>query len=57
MSTGATSDSALDPAHEAIARLIANFRANYDAYKNPAYNETMTRREFIDPFFEALGWR
>ncbi len=23
---------------------------------SPAYNETQLRREFIDPFFEALGW-
>ena len=30
--------------------------SNIDAYHSPAYNETQLRREFIDPFFEALGW-
>ena len=32
------------------------FRTNIDAYKKSAYNEAQVRREFIDPFFEALGW-
>lgn len=27
-----------------------------DAYHAPGYNETQLRREFLDPFFEALGW-
>jgi type I restriction-modification system DNA methylase subunit len=26
------------------------------AYKKSDYNETQTRRDFIDPFFKALGW-
>ncbi|MCL6106118.1 MAG: N-6 DNA methylase [Actinobacteria bacterium] len=39
-----------------VAELVENFRINEAAYKNPAYNETQTRREFIDPFFKALGW-
>jgi type I restriction-modification system DNA methylase subunit len=36
--------------------LIARFDQNIEAYQNQAYNETQVRREFIDPFFEALGW-
>ncbi len=39
-----------------ISDLVLRFRNNIDSYKNPAYNETQVRREFIDPFFEALGW-
>lgn len=39
-----------------IRELIARFNANLDSYKRGAYNETQVRREFMDPFFEALGW-
>jgi predicted type IV restriction endonuclease len=53
MSTG---DATLELARAKIADLVELFRSNETAYKNPAYNETQTRREFIDPFFKALGW-
>jgi predicted type IV restriction endonuclease len=39
-----------------ISSLVERFQRNIDAYHSPAYNETQLRREFIDPFFEALGW-
>lgn len=39
-----------------IAALVERFQRNRDAYRSPAYNETQGRREFIDPFFKALGW-
>src|SRR3972149_5955172 len=39
-----------------IAELVERFNRNVDAYQNQLYNETQVRREFIDPFFEALGW-
>jgi type I restriction-modification system DNA methylase subunit/predicted type IV restriction endonuclease len=39
-----------------IKRLIENFDFNIDVYKKGLYNETQLRREFIDPFFEELGW-
>lgn len=39
-----------------ISALVARFRANYAFYKTQAYNETQLRREFLDPFFHALGW-
>ncbi|HLB05281.1 MAG TPA: restriction endonuclease subunit M, partial [Thermodesulfobacteriota bacterium] len=39
-----------------IEELTDRFRRNVDVYKNGAYNETQVRREFIDPFFKALGW-
>jgi hypothetical protein len=39
-----------------IANLIERFEQNKDAYKSSQYNETQLRREFLDPFFDALGW-
>lgn len=44
------------PAPEAIIRLLETFQRNRAAYSAGSYNETQVRREFIDPFFEALGW-
>ncbi len=32
------------------------FEQNRDSYRSGKYNETQLRREFLDPFFEALGW-
>jgi len=39
-----------------ISELVERFARNKDVYKNPKYNETQLRREFLDPFFSALGW-
>ncbi|NTW78091.1 MAG: N-6 DNA methylase, partial [Syntrophaceae bacterium] len=44
------------PAPPIILDLIERFERNIDAYKSGSYNETQVRREFIDPFFEAMGW-
>jgi hypothetical protein len=44
------------PAPREILELIARFEQQLDAYKSGAYNETQVRREFLDPFFKALGW-
>ena len=44
------------PAPQIILDLIERFERNLDAYKAGSYNETQARHEFIDPFFEALGW-
>ena len=43
-------------APQKVAQLVEVFARNLDAFKTPDYNETQTRREFIDPLFEALGW-
>jgi type I restriction-modification system DNA methylase subunit len=43
-------------APEAIIDLIEHFQRNEDAYRSGAYNEAQLRREFLDPFFEVLGW-
>jgi hypothetical protein len=39
-----------------VSILADRFQQNIEAYRSPAYNETPLRIEFIDPFFEALGW-
>ena len=44
------------PPPQIVLDLIERFHTHRDAYKAPEYNETQVRREFIDPFFKALGW-
>jgi hypothetical protein len=39
-----------------IKELAETFDYNLESYKKGIYNETQVRREFIDPFFEELGW-
>jgi type I restriction-modification system DNA methylase subunit len=43
-------------AQKQISDLVTRFEDQYDSYMNINYNETQTRRDFIDPFFKALGW-
>lgn len=43
-------------APDQVLRLIERFDRNREAYCSPAYHETQLRREFLDPFFRALGW-
>jgi len=45
-----------EQAKQKFGELVDRFRYNLDVYKKSTYNETQVRREFIDPFFEALGW-
>ncbi len=40
----------------AVERLVDLFDSNRESYRSGQYNETQLRREFLDPFFEALGW-
>jgi len=40
----------------AVVELAARFERNLEAYRSGQYNETQLRREFLDPFFKALGW-
>ncbi len=44
------------PAPQEVLDLVSRFEENLAAYTAGAYNETQLRREFIDPFFKALGW-
>ena len=39
-----------------IQDLVFRFEEQFESYKKTEYNETLTRRDFIDPFFKALGW-
>ena len=39
-----------------IIKLIEAFDYNLEMYKKGSYNETQVRLEFINPFFEELGW-
>jgi len=39
-----------------VAELVETFGRNIEAYRSQQYNEAQLRREFIDPFFEELGW-
>jgi type I restriction-modification system DNA methylase subunit/predicted type IV restriction endonuclease len=41
---------------QSIIDLVRRFAENRDSYSSSNYNETQLRREFLDPFFEALGW-
>ena len=40
----------------AIENLVERFERNIDSYRQGNYNETLVRRDFIDPMFAALGW-
>ncbi|QIG88545.1 N-6 DNA methylase [Chryseobacterium sp. POL2] len=39
-----------------IKSLVQRFDEQKEFYKRTEYNETQTRRDFIDPFWKALGW-
>jgi predicted type IV restriction endonuclease len=43
-------------APQIVLDLIERFDSNSSSYKSGQYNETQVRHEFIDPFFEAIGW-
>ncbi|HEX9973301.1 MAG TPA: restriction endonuclease subunit M, partial [bacterium] len=39
-----------------ITDLVQKFERNINEYRNPKYNETLIRVEFVNPFWKALGW-
>ena len=41
---------------EKVRLLIQRFDEQKEFYTNSDYNETQTRRDFVDPFWKALGW-
>lgn len=45
-----------EESYKQIQLLIERFAEQIDDYKKSGYNETQTRRDFIDPLFKALGW-
>jgi len=44
------------PPPKIIEELVERFAYNEKQYCSNTYNEAQARIEFIDPFFEALGW-
>ena len=44
------------PTPRELSELMKRFEQNRESYRSSEYNETETRREFVDPFFKALGW-
>lgn len=41
---------------EQVRALVQTYQAHYIQYSNAAYNETEVRVDFVNPFFQALGW-
>ena len=39
-----------------IKDLVEKYTSNRKLYMEPSYNETQLRTDFLDPFFELLGW-
>ena len=39
-----------------VLDLVARFHEHRASYQAQSYNETQLRRDFLDPFFAALGW-
>ena len=39
-----------------IINLVTAFQQQIELHQTGQINETQTRIQFIDPFFEALGW-
>jgi type I restriction-modification system DNA methylase subunit len=44
------------PVPPVILKLVENFSTHIEHYKSSGYNETELRREYLDPFWKALGW-
>ncbi|MEI8228664.1 MAG: Eco57I restriction-modification methylase domain-containing protein [Planctomycetota bacterium] len=45
----------IDPPHD-VVQLVDRFKKHSESYRSAEYLETRLRREFLDPFFAALGW-
>lgn len=39
-----------------IKQLVEKYHLNRDSYLTDVYNETQLRNDFLNPFFELLGW-
>jgi len=39
-----------------IVALVNRFADHGSTYRWPGYNEAQLRKEFLNPFFAALGW-
>lgn len=43
-------------APDSVLKLCETFADHREHYRSGAYNEAQLRKEFLDPFFAALGW-
>src|SRR5437588_2265844 len=43
-------------APQLVLELVERYERNRNAYRSGQYNEARLRIEFLNPFFEALGW-
>lgn len=41
---------------EKLIKLVKTYQEHYAQYNRTSYNETEVRTDFINPFFEILGW-
>ncbi|QMU64173.1 MAG: N-6 DNA methylase [Flavobacteriaceae bacterium] len=39
-----------------VKDLVRKYHSDRETYLKPSYNETQLRTDFLDPFFELLGW-
>jgi type I restriction-modification system DNA methylase subunit len=39
-----------------VKALVKKYHSDRETYLKPSYNETQLRTDFLDPFFELLGW-
>ncbi|MFA5012436.1 MAG: TaqI-like C-terminal specificity domain-containing protein [Ignavibacteria bacterium] len=46
----------LENAFKTVCELVKDFKENESRYLSPQYQEAEVRRDYIDKFFEALGW-
>jgi len=44
------------PAPDAVKRLVDRFDHDRKVFQSPDYKEEQLRLEFLNPFFESLGW-
>ncbi len=44
------------PAPDTVKRLVDHFDQNRKVFLSPDYKEEQLRAEFLNPFFECLGW-
>ncbi len=45
-----------ETAYKIVEELVQRFEEQLPSYKKSDYNEALARKDFIDPFFKALGW-
>lgn len=56
MEEGSGQRESKEKAPNIIKDLVERFERHLSSYEGQGYNEAQLRQEFINPFFEALGW-